>query len=521
MTVLNDTRREFFDGGLTTYDFEIKYFNANEVSVYIGDDVVNPADYTLTANPTGDGGTIVLDSAAAAGTRNVLISAELDYTQEVPIPTVDRLGRGVLETVADKNTMLSQQLKDIADRSFKFAVTVDNEGIDLDVPTPIAGRALKWNDDATGLENTSFDPDTLEDSADEAVAAAATASAAATTASDSATAAGVSATAASASAAAAAGVQAWFKGTGTPAVAPIAGGTAALAAGTGANAAAANTIAMGDSVTATDQYDAAVGSEAAATGGLAAAFGRLAKAIGQGCLALGYNAQCKTNSNTTNTSSVAIGPNSLAYNVGSVAVGNAAVAGQENAAAGAQSVSIGQQSNALHNGAIALGYLAHATTTRAKALGRAEATKYGQFARGVDVLAAAGDMQISEYTYYGQTTDNATHELFLDATSAQLTLAVNQTIQLTIYVLGKVTAGVAVGTVGSWKIEGTASKGANNASTVEIGTQTLTAFNTPASWGTPLFNISTGTGAIGMVVQGKTSTTIQWYVHVVARELTY
>ncbi len=213
MVVENDTRRQFFNGtgSLNHFDFTIKYFNANEISVYVGGVLVSSSLYTVTANAAGDGGTVTFITPPVAGTRNVLITANLDYTQEMPIPTVDKLGRGVLETVADKNTILSQQLKDAVERSIRFGVTVDNEDVDTDLPAPDPGKAIIWNATADGLTNSSSNPDDLvtaaaQSATDAALSAAgaatseSNAASSATTAVNNANAAAVSAASAAASA---------------------------------------------------------------------------------------------------------------------------------------------------------------------------------------------------------------------------------------------------------------------------------------------------------------------------------
>lgn len=179
MTVSTTDNKAFFTGnGVTTsFDFTFKYFNDSDITVYL--DGEETEDYTLTRNPSGDGGTITFDPAPTTETDGGLIYRELPFTQGTRIPTSDKIPRGTLENAFDRVTILTQQLQEQLGRSLTLPITFNNSQ-QLVLPEPEAGRALVWRDDLQGLDNTSVDLETLlADCTTQANAAAASASAAA------------------------------------------------------------------------------------------------------------------------------------------------------------------------------------------------------------------------------------------------------------------------------------------------------------------------------------------------------
>lgn len=179
MTVFTTDNKIFADGnGVTaSFDFPFKYFNADEISLYVDDVLADSSDYTLTRNPSGDGGTIVPDVAPPTGIENVLIYRALDFTQETRVPTVDKIARGTLENAYDKLTMLTQQLAEQLSRALVLPLTFP-AGVQMNVPEPEAGRALIWNENLDGLVNSDANLETLlADCTAQAVAAAASAAA--------------------------------------------------------------------------------------------------------------------------------------------------------------------------------------------------------------------------------------------------------------------------------------------------------------------------------------------------------
>lgn len=199
MTVSADTLRVFAEGNdvTTAFPFGFKYFQDSEVEVYL-DGVLQSTGYTITAATSGDGGTVTFTTAPATGVQ-VLITRDLELTQGASIPTVDVIGQGRLQAIADRAVMLIQQLQEVLDRALVMPRTV--EDFDATLPgTLTARRAVMINTDGDGLELSTYDPDDLYTATADAEASATAAAASATSASGSATAADASATAAAASA---------------------------------------------------------------------------------------------------------------------------------------------------------------------------------------------------------------------------------------------------------------------------------------------------------------------------------
>jgi hypothetical protein len=154
----------------------------------------------------------------------------------------------------------------------------------------------------------------------------------------------------------------------------------------------------------------------------------------------------------------------------------------------------------------------------------AAATKFGQVAFASSKIASQGDNQHSIYIAYGNTTTTtASQQIFLDGSSAQITLATNQAIAFTARILGKTSAGESSTTVGCWVITGVIAKSSSNANTAIIGTNSTTTINTPSNWSAPTIVADTTNGAIKILVNPNSSsaTTTQWQAVVDCNEVTY
>lgn len=162
--------------------------------------------YTRTGAGNPSGGSVTILTAPPTGQTITIFGKltpeqDLDYVENDPFPAASH------EEALDKLTMLVQQ--DIATLARAIKLPKSTTLSDVTLPAPVAGRAIKWNAAANGLENTSSDIDAS------VTAAAASASAAATSATNAAT----SATNAAASAVSAAASAAALSGTSTTSVA--------------------------------------------------------------------------------------------------------------------------------------------------------------------------------------------------------------------------------------------------------------------------------------------------------------
>lgn len=166
------------NGVTTSFLYDFKIFLAADLVVEV-DGVVKTlnVDYSITGigNDTGD---VIFTVAPPAATaillyRAVAFSRSIEYQYQGALPAV------VVNRDIERLWMAAQELQTKIVRSFQLPLSVS--GIDVTLPTPVAGRAVKWNATGTALIYSDQDPDEI--------AAAAAASAAAAAASQSASAA--------------------------------------------------------------------------------------------------------------------------------------------------------------------------------------------------------------------------------------------------------------------------------------------------------------------------------------------
>ena len=120
----------FTGNGTTTYfPFSGKFFADSDLRVSVttsGVEVVKTltTHYTVTGAGSNSGGAVTFLTAPANGTT-VVILRNTAYTQVVALEDGERFSASVVEDALDRATLLSQQLKEITDRSIKFP---PNEG---------------------------------------------------------------------------------------------------------------------------------------------------------------------------------------------------------------------------------------------------------------------------------------------------------------------------------------------------------------------------------------------------------
>ncbi|RQO38608.1 hypothetical protein DBR37_01555 [Herminiimonas sp. KBW02] len=157
------------NGVTTSFLYDFKIFLASDLVVEV-DGVVKTlnVDYSITGigNDTGD---VIFTVAPATGTaillyRAVAFSRSIEYQYQGALPSV------VVNRDIERLWMAAQELQTKVVRSFQLPLSVS--GIDVTLPTPVAGRAVKWNATGTALIYSDLDPDEI------AAAAAASAQAA-------------------------------------------------------------------------------------------------------------------------------------------------------------------------------------------------------------------------------------------------------------------------------------------------------------------------------------------------------
>lgn len=209
MTIENtDTRRKVSgDDSTVTFSFPFKIYSDEDISVLLQDkdaltteDQELGVDFTVTIDPVNEGGTITfIGGVVPTSDEWVFMFSGISRTQTVAIPIDGKLREENLENGLDRLCRLIQQIGANSDRALTLPATSDLTQIE--VPTPEAGKVMKWNADEDGFENSTYDPDEV---AEEAEASATAAAASASSASSSASSASASASSASDSADAAA-----------------------------------------------------------------------------------------------------------------------------------------------------------------------------------------------------------------------------------------------------------------------------------------------------------------------------
>jgi len=146
-----NSRVSYTSVGETTFAYPFKVFAGTDLQVY--DNAVLKtitADYTVTGVGSDTGGNVIFNVATVAG-HTILIIRVLPQTQASALPLNDKFPSTVVETMADKLTLLVQQLNEVDTRSLKVPVT--SAFSNLSVPDPVVGKTLRWNPTSTGLEN--------------------------------------------------------------------------------------------------------------------------------------------------------------------------------------------------------------------------------------------------------------------------------------------------------------------------------------------------------------------------------
>ena len=163
MTVSTDNRKAgpFTGNGTTTaFPFTFFVFDKSDVVVVRTDSsgvettLTLTTDYTISVNSdqsSSPGGTVTLKTALATG-YTLTLTTELSNTQEVDFTNQGGFYPSVLNKALDREVVLIQQLSEKVSRTLKLAVSTP-DGVSGDLPKPVSGRLLGWNDAGTAIIN--------------------------------------------------------------------------------------------------------------------------------------------------------------------------------------------------------------------------------------------------------------------------------------------------------------------------------------------------------------------------------
>ena len=158
MTLTSTTQRLSFFGDDTTTGFTISfYFIANaDITAILRDSDggettwVLDTDYTLTGAGVASGGTLTATTAPASG-ETLIIKRVEQLTQPNSLPLSGSLPSATLEEMADRLTMIVQQIDEKLGRAPLFSDTSSSSGLTL--PDPEAGKLVGWNSGGTDFAN--------------------------------------------------------------------------------------------------------------------------------------------------------------------------------------------------------------------------------------------------------------------------------------------------------------------------------------------------------------------------------
>lgn len=220
-------------------------------------------------------------------------------------------------------------------------------------------------------------------------------------------------------------------------------------------------------------------------------------------------------------SSFAAGYRNIASATGSSALGS------ENTASGSFSSAIGRSNTASGENSLATGRLCVASGVSSIALGAAVISKNVEsllVLGSSNFGAAAGKTQLNQLVLGRATTDATSGTLCSNASAASATNQLVLQNNSALYVEGLVIANVTgAGNTSSWKITATIKRGANAASTVLVGSPTVTMMHQDAGASTWVVAITADTtnGCLAVTVTGQAATTIRWVCTLFASEVAF
>jgi hypothetical protein len=158
------------DGTQTVFTYPFPIQAADDLQVWLGGTMAT-GGVSVSGAGVSAGGAVTFATPPAAGTI-VTLRRWLSIRRTTDFQDDGIIRARTLNDELDTQTMVAQQLAEEigrAPRRSPFSVS----SADLTLPEPAAGRALKWNESGTGLDNSVSDPDALGGAATQAQGAAA------------------------------------------------------------------------------------------------------------------------------------------------------------------------------------------------------------------------------------------------------------------------------------------------------------------------------------------------------------
>lgn len=160
------------DGVINEFDFSFPIFKEEDINIYLNE-TLQSSGFTVTGVKNSEGGTIIFDNPPNNETI-VTILRNLDIKRTTDFQEGGAFRANVINDELDYQTACLQELEDSVSRSLILPpYAADN--VDMTLPASNPGKALLWNENGDGLENSVDDfnniVSTISDSVDTAVSA--------------------------------------------------------------------------------------------------------------------------------------------------------------------------------------------------------------------------------------------------------------------------------------------------------------------------------------------------------------
>lgn len=153
-----------FDGNdvATSFPFDFKIFADSDLRVVLRDALsaeyllTLDVDYSVSMNPDQNadpGGTITypLSGSPLATGERLTVTTDLELSQQTVFTNLGKFFPATVEDTFDRVVMLLRQIQAESVRAIRVPVSLSD--VLTDLPTPVAGAALVWNEGGTALVN--------------------------------------------------------------------------------------------------------------------------------------------------------------------------------------------------------------------------------------------------------------------------------------------------------------------------------------------------------------------------------
>ncbi len=160
------------DGVTKVYEFPFSIFKKENIIVYLGEKIVTN-NYTISIGKNKTNGTVAFTTAPMANTVITLVR-DLEIERTSDFQEGGALRAKTLNDELDFQIACVQQVAENLNRTLVLPPYATGNDLDLTLPTPQANKAIIWSTDATHLENSDIEINSLIRAMEEKVQEAAT-----------------------------------------------------------------------------------------------------------------------------------------------------------------------------------------------------------------------------------------------------------------------------------------------------------------------------------------------------------